>query len=151
MRKHIVQWSILLLSLSLLRIIAPPIVFSFGGLDLAFAVYGVAVSVLAVLFTSDVWSNIDFRPLLRAGALFSFGFLLLCLYTPTLGNLRQTYVSFLDLFVLLESAVIFGVAAMEEREESLSVLTAIPFAIQLFIRRHRSQGSQSHRLHGAHS
>lgn len=153
MRRHVIEWSVLLLSLSMLRIIAPPVVFSLGGLDFSFAVFGVLAALAAIAPSLPVWNDIDFRPLQRAGALLSFGLLLLSLYSPTLGPLRATYVSILDLFVLLMSALALGAAALEEKEEALSVLTAAPLAAQLLIRKIRGARTApaDRRWHGAHS
>lgn len=150
MRKHIVQWSALLLSLSLLRIIAPPVMFSFGGMDFSFAVFGSLVGLGALIFTSHAWTHIDFRPLFGLGALLSFSAFLLCLYSPTFGSLRQTYVSLLDMFILLESAIILGFASLQQKEEALSVFTAIPLALQLIARRIRSAEPSRPRLRNAH-
>lgn len=150
MRKHIVQWSVLLLSIGLLRIVAPPVIFSLGGVDLSFAVFASFVGLLTLMSTSHMWSHLDFRPIFRVGALVSFGAFVLCLYTPTLGSLRETYVSFLDLFIMLESALVLGYASLQEKQDALSVLTAVPLAAQLVVRRFRSHSGSRPRLRSAH-
>ena len=149
MRKLIVQWSLLLLSLGLLRIIAPPLLFSFAGMEFPFAIIASIVGLCAIVFTSSVWETIDFRPLFRIGAIASFIFFFICLFSPTFGSLRHTYVTMLDMFVLLESGIILGMASLQQKEDAMSVFTIIPLTIQLMIKQYRETGERP-RLRSAH-
>jgi len=149
MRRLIVQWSVLLLSLGLLRIIVPPVLFSFAGMEFPFAILASVVGLSAIVFTSDAWENIDFRPLFRILALLCFAFFALCLFSPTFGPLRHTYVTLLDMFVLIESGVVLGLASLQQREEALSVFMIVPLTIQLMIQHYRETGERPH-LRSAH-
>lgn len=139
MRKHVWQWSILLLSICLLRILAPSLMLRFAGIDFTFAVFGSFVALLAIVLTSRSWGYIDFQPVFAIGALASLALFLICLYSPTLGSIRHTYVSLTDIFIALESSVILGFAALHPtKEDALPVLTAAALTVQLLHRRLRT-------------
>jgi len=138
MRRQITLWSLFLLSICMVRIALPSIALTFAGFELIFAIIGGLIALTTIALT-HFFENIDFRPLFAFGAVASFCFFVLCLYYPTLGGLRHTYLSAMDLFVVLESSLILGAAAIEEKTEALPVFTAINLTSQLLSRRLRSE------------
>jgi putative effector of murein hydrolase LrgA (UPF0299 family) len=137
MRRQIALWSLFLLSICTVRIAAPSIALSFAGFDFSFALLGSIVA-LAVLTLTIIFERIDFRWLFAGSAAVFFAFFLLILYFPTLGGLRETYLSAMDIFVPLECGIILGFAALEEKKEALPVLTAISLLAQLLAKRFRT-------------
>ena len=137
MRKLLVEWSLLVLTICLLRIVAPSLMLGFAGVDFNFAVFGSIISLLAIILTGKAWEHIDFRALFRIAALLSFSLLVVCLYSPTFGSLRQTYISILDIFIVLETTLIFSLASLQKKEEALPVFTAVALSAQLLRNRWR--------------
>jgi hypothetical protein len=140
MRRLIVLWSLFLLAVCMVRIALPSVALSFAGFDFSFAVAGSLVA-LALIALTNIFDNIDFRPLFVVGAFVSFCLFVLCLYFPTLGGIRATYVSAMDIFVAFEASFLFTFAALEEKREALPVFTAIALTWQLLSRKFRSAPS----------
>lgn len=137
MRRQIVLCSLFLLSICTVRIAAPSFALSFAGFDFAFALLGSIVA-LAVLSLTIIFERIDFRSLFAGAAAAFFTLFLLILYFPTLGGLRETYLSAMDIFVPFECSIILAFAALEEKKESLPVFTAISLLAQLLAKRFRT-------------
>lgn len=137
MRRHIVLWSLFLLSICTVRIVAPSLALSFAGFDFSFAILGSVVA-LAVLTLTNIFERIDFRWLFAGGALAFFTLFLSILYFPTLGGMRETYLSAMDIFVPLECGVILAFAALEEKKEALPVFTALSLLAHLLAQKFRT-------------
>ncbi|HET7320499.1 MAG TPA: hypothetical protein VFI84_02860 [Candidatus Saccharimonadales bacterium] len=145
MRRQIVLWSLFLLSICTVRIVAPGVALSFAGFDFSFAVLGSVVA-LTILTLTIIFERIDFRWLFAGGAAALFTLFLLILYFPTLGGLRETYVSAMDIFVPLECSIILAFAALEEKKEALPVFTALSLLAQLLAKKFRTPPTGAHGL-----
>ena len=140
MRKNLLLLSSPLLLLGALRILAPQTLFRFAGLDSPFGLLALAIASGVLLLTSHWWERIDFRRIFGLAAAICLVLTIALVNSPTLWGLRSTYLSLLDIFVILDSGLLFALAALEEKDESLPAFAAAAVYTQLLMRRWRRIG-----------
>ena len=114
MRKGTVFLGTFLIAIGALRLVAPLLFGHFVALDPLVALLAVGVGALGLVNGSNYLLLVDLRVAFKALGATLLLTALLGINSPTFGNIRQTYIPIMDLFVVLESSIVLFLLASEE-------------------------------------
>ncbi len=137
MRRGTVCLGTFLVLIGVLRLGAPLLLGHFMALDSIVALLAVGVGVLALVNGLSYVQLFDLRVAFKALGVTLLLCVLIGINSPTFGDIRQTYIPIMDLFVILESSIVMFLLASEEPDADEALATRIYISLVIHHFYHR--------------